>query len=122
MDSPSLQHIHPRRQAYHKFLAPFAQFVHLTQDLHSLISAKRSHWNERRLIEVDGPPHPLSQTWKLAMTTMKGSVMTPSPLFTSAKLAGHLSEEEELAGLRICPRLQPIEVDAAREVRTIELH
>jgi hypothetical protein len=42
------------------------------------------------LIEVDEPPHPLSQTRKMARRKMKGSVMTPSPLFTSAKPACHL--------------------------------
>ena len=95
MDSPSLQHIHLRRKALHELIG---RGVHLT-----------SH------------PPPLSQIRKLARPKRKGPVMTAEPFVYFSETSGS-PEEEELAGLRICPRLQPIEVDAAREVRTIELH
>ena len=37
-------------------------------------------------------------------------------------LRGLSLEKEELACLHIRPRLQPIEVDAARKIRAVELH
>ena len=95
MDSPSLQHIHLRRKALHELIG---RGVHLT-----------SH------------PPPLSQIRKLARPKRKGPVMTAEPFVYFSETSGS-PEEEELAGLRIRSRRHAIEVNAARKIRTIELH
>jgi len=75
-----------------------------------VVRAPDGAWRRKRTPPVT--PQPLSQIRKFARPKRKGPGMTAEP-FAIPSTTTVIFEKDELAGLRIRPRLQPIEVDAA---------